>query len=59
VAALEVTLAGHQGRTVVDAMERDRGITIATKADLQLLGHELTAAMAGLRSELKADIAEV
>ena len=67
-ALVSINVPNDKARAVVDAMERDMGTTIATKADLQLLRHELTAAMAGLatreemlaiKADIKMDIAEL
>ncbi len=47
------TLPNDKARAVVDAMERDMGTMIATKADLQLLRQEMAtrADVAALRQE--------
>ena len=37
---------------MVDAMERDMGTTIATKADLQILKQDLTLSINDLRNEI-------
>jgi hypothetical protein len=47
-ALVSINVPNDKARAVVDAMERDMTMTIATKADLQLL-----------RQELKGDIGEV
>ena len=53
-ALVSINVPNDKARAVVDAMERDMGTTIATKADLQMLRQELTAAMTPLatREEL-------
>jgi hypothetical protein len=63
-ALVSINVPNDKARAVVDAMERDMGTTIATKADLQLLRQELTFAISTLatREELagvKADVAEL
>ena len=57
-ALVSINVPNDKARAVVDAMERDMGTTIATKADLQLLRQELIASLAS-RDDLasvKADI---
>jgi hypothetical protein len=62
-ALVSINVPNDKARAVVDAMERDMGTTLATKADLQLLREELTtrvlAVNADLKAELKADIADL
>jgi hypothetical protein len=41
-ALVNINVPNDKARAVVDAMERDMGTTIATKADLQLLGQEIS-----------------
>jgi hypothetical protein len=41
---------------VVDAMERDMGTTIATKANLQILKQDLTSSINELRQEVRNEI---
>ncbi len=48
-----------EGPYPVNAMERDTGTTIATKADLQLLRQEVTAAMDQNSAELRQEAALV
>ncbi len=52
-ALVSIHVPNDKARAVVDAMERDMGTTIATKADLQLLRQEMAtkADLAGLRQE--------
>jgi hypothetical protein len=40
-ALISINVPGDKARAVVDAMERDMGTTLATKADLQILRHDL------------------
>ena len=47
---VSINVPNDKARAVVDAMERDMGTTIATKADLQLLRQEMAT---------KADVAEL
>jgi hypothetical protein len=42
-ALLSIHVPNDKARAVVDAMERDMGTTIATKADLQILRQDLTS----------------
>ena len=63
-ALVSINVPNDKARAVVDAMERDMGTTIATKSDLQLLRHELTAALSLLATKdelqaVRADIAEL
>ena len=52
-ALVSIHVPNDKARAVVDAMERDMGTTIATKADLQLLRQEMAtkADLADLRQE--------
>ena len=52
-ALVSIHVPNDKARAVVDAMERDMGTTIATKADLQLLRQEIATKvdLAGLRQE--------
>jgi hypothetical protein len=52
-ALISINVPGDKARAVVDAMERDMGTTLATKADLQLLASKAEVA------ELRQDIAMV
>ena len=56
-ALVSINVPNDKARAVVDAMERDMGMTIATKTDLQLLRQELLA----VRQEMatKAEFAEI
>jgi hypothetical protein len=47
-ALISIHVPNDKARAVVDAMERDMGTTIATKADLHMLRQELTLLMSGL-----------
>ena len=47
-ALVSINVPNDKARAVVDAMERDMVMTIATKADLQLLRQELTAVMSNM-----------
>ena len=62
-ALVSINVPNDKARAVVDAMERDMGTTLATKADLeslrlatkadlQLLKQELTASMTALSTDL-------
>ena len=52
-ALVSINVPNDKARAVVDAMERDMGTTIATKADLQLVRSELHQ----VRSELHQECA--
>ena len=54
-ALVSINVPGDKARAVVDAMERDMGMTLATKTDLLLLKQDIAA----VRNELKQDIAAV
>ncbi len=54
-ALVSINVPNHKARAVVDAMERDMATTIATKADLQLLKHELTALIQASVAELRQE----
>ena len=56
-ALVSINVPNDKARAVVDAMERDMGTTIATKADLQLLKQELKADIGELRQELRQETA--
>jgi hypothetical protein len=58
-ALVSIHVPNDKARAVVDAMERDMGTTIATKADLQILRQDLTSFINELRHELRNDIALV
>jgi len=60
-ALVSINVPNDKARAVVDAMERDMGMTIATKSDLQLLRQELIATVAGREetSAIKSDLAVV
>jgi phytoene/squalene synthetase len=52
-ALVSIHVPNDKARAVIDAMERDMGTTIATKADLQLLRQEMATKvdLAGLRQD--------
>jgi hypothetical protein len=69
-ALVSINVPNDKARAVVDAMERDMGTTIATKADLQMLRqatksdlqlmHQgMQADVQLLRQEVKSEIAEL
>ena len=51
-ALVSIHVPNDKARAVVDAMERDMGTTIATKADLQILRQDLTSSINDLRHEI-------
>lgn len=51
-ALVSINVPNDRARAVVDAMERDMGTTIATKADLQILRQETKTDLAGLSQEV-------
>ena len=55
-ALVSIHVPNDKARAVVDAMERDMGTTIATKADLQILRQDLTSSINDLRHELHNEI---
>jgi hypothetical protein len=59
-ALVSINVPNDKARAVVDAMERDMGTALATKADLHLLRQELTFSMntdvQSVRQELKGDL---
>jgi hypothetical protein len=54
-ALISINVPNDKARAVVDAMERDMGTTIATKADLQVLRNESQAELQLLRQEMRAE----
>ena len=56
-ALVSINCPNDKARAVVDAMERDMGMTIATKSDLQLLRQEM-ATKADI-ADIRADLAEL
>jgi hypothetical protein len=63
-AVVSINVPGDKARAVIDAMERDMGTTIATKADLQLLRQEMAllatrADVAEVRAEVRQEVALV
>jgi hypothetical protein len=55
-ALVSIHVPNDKARAVVDAMERDMGTTIATKADLQILRQDLTSLVNGNVSDLRHEI---
>ena len=55
-ALVGINVPGDKARAVVDAMERDMGTALATKADLQMFKQELKQDIGSVRQELKQDI---
>ena len=51
-ALVSIHVPNDKARAVVDAMERDMGTTIVTKADLQLLRQEMATDLGGVRQEV-------
>ena len=58
-ALVGINVPGDKARAVVDAMERDMGTALATKADLQMFKQELKQDIGSVRQELKRDIVSV
>ena len=58
-ALVSINVPNDKARAVVDAMERDMGTTIATKADLHLLKQELNFDLQSLKQELMVVIREL
>jgi hypothetical protein len=59
-ALVSINVPNDRARAVVDAMERDMGTTIATKADLQILRQEMsTLATRADLAELRQEVALV
>ena len=52
-ALVSINVPNDKARAVVDAMERDMGTTIATKADLQILRSELHQECALIRKDME------
>ena len=55
-ALVSINVPGDKARAVVDAMERDMGTTIATKADLQILRQDLTSLVNSNVSDLRHEL---
>ena len=55
-ALVSINVPNDKARAVVDAMERDMGTTLATKADLELLQHATKADLELLQQATKADL---
>ena len=55
-ALVSIHVPNDKARAVVDAMERDMGTTIATKADLQILRQDLTSLINGSISDLRHEL---
>jgi hypothetical protein len=56
-ALVSINVPNDKARAVVDAMERDMGTTLATKADLDLLQNATKADLEHLQQATKADLA--
>jgi hypothetical protein len=52
-ALVSINVPNDKARAVVDAMERDMGTTLATKADLQIMRQEFRQEMALTRKDLE------
>lgn len=52
-ALVSINVPNDKARAVVDAMERDMGTTLATKADLQILRGELRQEITLVRKDLE------
>jgi hypothetical protein len=52
-ALVSIDVPGDKARAVVDAMERDMGATLATKADLLLLKQEINQELTLIRKEME------
>ncbi|HLF11341.1 MAG TPA: hypothetical protein VJA26_09000 [Gammaproteobacteria bacterium] len=52
-ALVSINVPNDRARAVVEAMERDMGTTLATKADLQLLQQEIRQEMALIRKDME------
>jgi len=57
-ALVSINVPNDKARAVVDAMERDMGTTIATKADLLILRQELTSSFHADISDLRHDMGQ-
>jgi hypothetical protein len=55
-ALVSIHVPNDKARAVVDAMERDMGTTIATKADLQILRQDLTSLVNSNVSDLRHEL---
>jgi len=55
-ALVSINVPNDKARAVVDAMERDMGTTIATKADLQILRQDLTSLVNSNVSDLRHEL---
>ena len=52
-ALVSIDVPADKARAVVDAMERDMGATLATKADLLLLKQEINQELTLIRKEME------
>lgn len=52
-ALVSINVPSDKARAVVDAMERDMGTTLATKADLQMLRQELIQEIVLVRKDME------
>jgi len=55
-ALVSIHVPNDKARAVVDAVERDMGTTIATKADLQILRQDLTSLINASVSDLRHEV---
>ena len=55
-ALVSINVPNDKARAVVDAMERDMGTTIATKADLQMLRQATKSDLQFLHQGMQADV---
>lgn len=53
-ALVSINVPNDKARAVVDAMERDMNLTLATKSDLLLLRQEIKTDIALLRKDMEA-----
>jgi hypothetical protein len=58
-ALVSINVPSDKARAVVDAMERDMGTTIATKADLQILEQKMTSLINASVVELRQETAMI
>ena len=58
-ALVSIAVPTEKARAVIDAMEREMGATLATKADLLLLKQELKQEISELRQGLRQEISQL
>jgi hypothetical protein len=58
-ALVSIHVPNDKARAVVDAMERDMGTTIATKADLQILRQDLTSLVNGNVALINSNVSDL